>query len=73
MFSSLVAYWVIGLPLGYYLGFTRGLGAFGIWLGLALSLMVLGTALLFVWRGKVKKLIADELALEQGKLLAAGY
>lgn len=71
MFSSLVAYWVIGLPLGYYFGFRRGLGAFGIWLGLAFSLMVLGTALLLVWRSKVKKLVAAELAVERGKLLAA--
>jgi multidrug resistance protein, MATE family len=73
MFSSLVAYWVIGLPLGYYFGFRRGLGAFGIWLGLALALMVLGSALLFVWRRKVKKLITAGLAMERGKLLAAGY
>lgn len=72
MFSSLVAYWVIGLPLGYYLGFRRGLGAFGIWLGLALSLMVLGSALVLVWRRKVKKLIAAELTLEEARAEFAG-
>lgn len=28
-----IAYWVIGLPLGYLLAFPYGLGAIGIWLG----------------------------------------
>ena len=54
MFSSFVAYWVIGLPLGYYLGFGRRLGAVGLWLGLALSLMLIGTALVVAWKRKVR-------------------
>lgn len=33
-----VAYWVIGLPLGYVLGFTFNMGASGIWLGLITGL-----------------------------------
>jgi len=33
-----VAYWVIGLPLGYWLAFDWGLGAAGIWLGLIAGL-----------------------------------
>jgi multidrug resistance protein, MATE family len=56
MFSSFVAYWVIGLPLGYYLGFNRGLGALGLWAGLALSLMVIAVALVWAWRSKVVEL-----------------
>lgn len=28
-----VAYWVIGIPLGYYLSFNQGMGAAGIWIG----------------------------------------
>jgi len=58
MFSSFVAYWVVGLPLGYYLGFTRGLGAVGVWAGLAVSLAVIGTALVFAWRRKARTLVA---------------
>jgi MATE family multidrug resistance protein len=33
-----VAYWVVGLPLGYLLGFTFRLGAGGMWLGLIAGL-----------------------------------
>lgn len=34
-----IAYWVIGLPSGYILSFTFGMGASGIWTGLILGLM----------------------------------
>src|SRR5581483_3700051 len=61
MFSSFVAYWVIGLPLGYYLGFPRGLGALGLWTALAISLMVIGTALVYAWRVKVREMNAREM------------
>jgi len=52
MLSSFIAYWVIGLPLGYYLGFARGFGALGLWTGLAISLMVIGTSLVWAWKRK---------------------
>ena len=29
----LIAYWVIGIPVGYYLSFKLGYGARGIWIG----------------------------------------
>jgi multidrug resistance protein, MATE family len=56
MFSSFVAYWVVGLPLGYYLGFNRGFGALGLWAGLAISLMLIAGALVWAWRSKVMEL-----------------
>lgn len=40
MFVNLVAYWMIGLPLGYYLGITRGVGPQGLWMGLIAGLSV---------------------------------
>lgn len=43
-----VAYWIIGLPLGYWLGFTLNYGANGIWIGLLVGLTI--TALAMVWR-----------------------
>jgi MATE family multidrug resistance protein len=43
-----IAYWVIGLPLGYLLGFPLNLGANGIWTGLLIGLTV--TALAMYWR-----------------------
>jgi MATE family multidrug resistance protein len=35
-----IAYWVIGLPLGYLLAFSYNLGASGIWLGLITGLTI---------------------------------
>jgi MATE family multidrug resistance protein len=35
---SLIAYWAIGLPLGWWCGFYLGLGAFGVWIGLTAGL-----------------------------------
>jgi len=56
MFCHFTAYWVIGLPLGAWLCFRRGWGAFGIWAGLSLALILIGIVLLFVWRNKVREL-----------------
>lgn len=39
-FFILVAYWVIGLPFGYYLTFIRKMGAVGIWIGFITGLTV---------------------------------
>jgi len=37
---TLVAYWVLGLPIGYLLAFRLGLGPHGIWIGLLIGLTV---------------------------------
>jgi MATE family multidrug resistance protein len=52
MIANLVAYWLIGLPLGYFLCFPMGWGVLGIWLGLCFGLMIIGTALVVAWRRK---------------------
>ncbi|HAI76065.1 MAG TPA: MATE family efflux transporter, partial [Microscillaceae bacterium] len=39
-FFTLIAYWVVGLPLGYWLGFYTPLGVNGIWIGLSVGLTV---------------------------------
>ena len=38
MFITFFAYWVIGLPGGYFLGFTMQLGVEGVWIALLLAL-----------------------------------
>lgn len=43
---SFVCYYVIALPVGYMLGWSVGLGLPGIWLGLALGVVVLAVTLL---------------------------
>ncbi len=45
---TLVAYWLIGLPFGYYLSFYQNMGAHGIWYGLTLGLSA--SAVLLCWR-----------------------
>jgi MATE family multidrug resistance protein len=53
MIANFVAYWLIGLPLGYLLGFRVGWGALGIWIGLCVGLMIIGSALILTWRNRV--------------------
>jgi MATE family multidrug resistance protein len=42
---SLLAYWVIGLPVGYLLCFKVGLGVNGVWIGLLVGLSVAASLL----------------------------
>jgi MATE family multidrug resistance protein len=58
MLCHFTAYWIIGLPLGYWLCFHLGWGALGLWTGLSLALILIGLVLLLVWRKKVGKLVA---------------
>ncbi len=45
-----IAYWVIGLPFGYYLAFPMQLGAVGIWVGFITGLTVSALLLYFRFR-----------------------
>jgi MATE family multidrug resistance protein len=45
-----VAYWIIGLPLGYWLAFGMNLGGTGVWLGLLIGLTITATALFVRFR-----------------------
>lgn len=40
MYVNLFAYWIVGLPLGYFLGITQGFGPQGLWIGLIAGLTV---------------------------------
>jgi MATE family multidrug resistance protein len=52
---QVLGYWVVGLPVGVWLGFGRKMGAVGLWMGLALGLMVAGVCLVGVWVGAVRR------------------
>jgi multidrug resistance protein, MATE family len=56
MLCHLIAYWIIGLPLGYWLCFHLRWGAFGLWAGLSLALILIGVVLLVVWRRMMHRL-----------------
>lgn len=53
---TLFAYWVVGLPIGYFLGQYYGLTAAGVWIGLTAGLTV--SAILLCWRfyGMVRRM-----------------
>ncbi|MBK5293181.1 MAG: MATE family efflux transporter [Acidobacteriia bacterium] len=57
--SHLIGYWVIGLPLGYYLCFSVGWGAVGLWAGLCLSLIAIGVVLTGAWWRMAKRICAS--------------
>ncbi|MBK7651030.1 MAG: MATE family efflux transporter [Flammeovirgaceae bacterium] len=40
-----ISYWVIALPLGYWLAFSLAMGANGIWIGLSVGLTLTATAM----------------------------
>ncbi len=53
MLANFLAYWLIGLPLGYLLCFRFGWGAVGVWIGLCIGLVIIGSALLVAWHRRV--------------------
>ena len=44
---SFCSYWLIGLPVGYYLGFVHNLGTLGVWVGFLVGLICVGISLTF--------------------------
>lgn len=54
MYFALLGYWVIGIPAGWFMGMQMGLGAPGVWLGLALGLSIAGGLMMRrFWRSDV--------------------
>lgn len=54
--AMFIGYWIIGIPLGYYLGFHAGMEAQGFWVGLALSLALVAGMLWVILQQKTKAL-----------------
>jgi MATE family multidrug resistance protein len=54
---NLIGHWGIGLPIGYYLAFTRvpTLGVRGLWIGLATGLVIVAVTLYGVWEARVRR------------------
>lgn len=58
---TFIAYWVIGLPSGYYFGIVLELGVLGIWYGLTLGLLVSAGLLFFRFHYYSQKMISERL------------
>jgi multidrug resistance protein, MATE family len=55
LLCHLIYYWVVGLPLGWYFCFRQNFGAAGLWSGLCVALILIGTTLLYAWRRKERR------------------
>lgn len=55
----LIAYWVIGLPVGYWLAFHTDYGAVGIWIGLLLGLTLTAIAMFLRFRMLSGKIVSE--------------
>ena len=58
---TFLSYWVIGIPLGYVLGFYFNLGEKGIWYGLTFGLLTASILLFFRFQHKTRLLISKDL------------
>lgn len=59
MLANLIGYWVLGLPLGALLCFRLHLGAVGMWTGLCLALVLIGSSLLAVWQMTIREMVRE--------------
>lgn len=55
MLLTMIGYWGIGLPLGYYLGFEKQMGAQGLWIGLASALSTMSVLLFLLFLRELKR------------------
>jgi multidrug resistance protein, MATE family len=66
MLANLFGYWTIGLPLGALLCFKLRQGAVGMWVGLCVALILIGSFLSLAWRRVIKGSTPPALAVEAG-------
>ena len=67
-FITFLSYWVIGIPVGYLLGFHFGMGVKGIWYGLTFGLLTASVLLFIRFQNRTKKLAAEKTELHHVKL-----
>ena len=63
---SFASYWLIGIPVAYILGITFKLGTVGIWIGLLIGLIVLGSSCVLRFNKKSK----EEIILTEEERIA---
>jgi MATE family multidrug resistance protein len=62
MLCHLLGYWGLGFPLGYVLCFKLNWGVVGLWIGLCVALIAIGSVLGIVWWRKVRSLEREKMA-----------
>jgi multidrug resistance protein, MATE family len=71
MLVNFAGYWAVGLPLGAWLCFRRGGGAFGMWVGLCLALVLIGSILVGVWSRLLKYMLAESEVVQSAQATPA--
>lgn len=56
MALGVLSYWVLGLPIGVYFAYQKGLEARGLWIGLAIGLTCMCILLVVYYDNRIKKL-----------------
>ena len=56
-YITFLSYWIVGIPLGYFLGIYLDLGVNGIWYGLTVGLLTASVLLFFRFQQRTKLLI----------------
>lgn len=64
MIVHLFGYWIIGLPIGAVLCFKSGWGAIGLWIGLCVGLILIGSILVFAWMRLIKQLTSTDASFQ---------
>lgn len=54
---TFLAYWVLGLPIGYYLAFQMNMGASGVWYGLLIGLSIVAISLFWRFNHLTRKML----------------
>lgn len=67
---TLFAYWVLGLPLGYFLAFELGMAEKGIWYGLLIGLSITAVLLFYRFHALSKRRIEESLTAEPEKIVS---
>jgi MATE family multidrug resistance protein len=58
MLANFIGYWILGLPLGFFLCFILKWGVYGIWIGLTVALIFVAITLLRRWNRDSKAIPA---------------
>lgn len=59
LYTHVICYWIVGMPLGCLLCFRAHLGAAGLWLGLLIALTGAAIILLAVWRRTTNRSVSE--------------
>ena len=55
LIANTAVYWIIGMPLSYWLAFDTGLALRGLWIGRAVAAVATGSVMALAWRARLRQ------------------